>query len=224
MSYETWYEEPFTMLDVETTGLDAHDRVVQLGLARFERGKLVDSWGTLVWAGVEIPEEATKIHGVRTIDVANAPTWTAVLPKVISLTRGSHPAAYNEEFDKRMFMSEMARLALELDGLDIPIFKRHTRWIDPLIWTRSIERFVKGEGRHKLIKVCERRGIPLPKAHDAVADAVAAGQVLWDMRHEIGDMTVTELLRQQRLLADAQERQYAAWRERKRRSGQWSGR
>lgn len=224
MSYEIWYEEPYTMLDVETTGLDAHDRVIQLGLARFERGKLVDSWGTLVWAGVEIPEAATKIHGVRTIDIADAPPWTAVLPKVISLTRGAHPAAYNEEFDKRMFMSEMARLAVQLDGLDLPVFKRHARWIDPLIWTRSIDRFVKGEGRHKLFRVCERRGIPLPKAHDAVADAVAAGQVLWDMRHEIGDMTITELLRQQQLLADAQERQYAAWRERKRRSGQWSGR
>jgi hypothetical protein len=37
------------------------------------------------------------------------------------------------------------------------------------------------------------------------------------MRHEIGDMTITELLRQQQLLADAQERQFAAWQARKQR-------
>jgi DNA polymerase III epsilon subunit-like protein len=85
------------------------------------------------------------------------------------------------------------------------------------VWTRSIDRFVKGTGRHKLFKVCERRGIPLDNAHDAVSDAVAAGRVLWDMRHEIGDMTVTELLRQQQLLSDAQERQFAAWRARSQR-------
>lgn len=217
MSYDLWYEEPILVLDTETTGLDAHDRIIQLGLARFDRGKLLDTWSTLVWAGVEIPEAATKIHGIRTVDIASAPPWTAVLPKVIAMSRGAHPAAYNEQFDKRMFSSEMARLQVDVRDLPLPIFHPHHRWIDPLVWVRSIDRFVKGEGRHKLFKVCERRGISLPKAHDAVADAVAAGQVLWDMRHEIGDMTVTELLRQQQLLADAQERQFAAWRARSQR-------
>lgn len=219
MSYELWYEEPFLVLDVETTGLDAHDRVIQLGLARFDRGKLLDTWSTLVWPGIEIPEEASKIHGIRTVDVATAPSWTAVLPKVIAMSRGANPAAYNEAFDKRMFASEMSRLKVDMQDLPLPIFHPRHRWIDPLVWVRSIDRFVKGEGRHKLFKVCERRGIPLPKAHDAVSDAVAAGQVLWDMRHEIGDMTITELLRQQQLLADAQERQFAAWRARQQKGG-----
>jgi len=219
MSYELWYDESIIVLDVETTGLDAHDRVIQLGLARFERGKLLDTWGTLVWAGMEIPEEATRIHGIRTVDVATAPPWTAILPKVIDMSRGAHPAAYNESFDKRMFAAEMARLKVDMRDLPLPIFHPHHRWIDPLVWVRSIDRFVKGEGRHKLFKVCERRGIELPKAHDAVSDAVAAGRVLWDMRHEIGDMTITELLRQQQLLADAQERQYAAWRARQQKAG-----
>jgi DNA polymerase III epsilon subunit-like protein len=217
VSYDLWYEEPWLLLDTETTGLDSHDRIIQLGLARFDQGKVVATWGSLVWAGVEIPEQATAIHGIRTVDIANAPPWTAVLPKVIEMSRGAHPAAYNEMFDKRMFASEMARLKVEVQDLPLPIFHPHHRWIDPLVWTRSIDRFVKGTGRHKLFKVCERRGIPLPNAHDAVADAVAAGQVLWDMRHEIGDMTVTELLRQQQLLSDAQERQFAAWRARSQR-------
>lgn len=217
MSYDLWYEEPFLLLDTETTGLDAHDRIIQLGLARFDRGKLMDAWGTLVWAGVEIPAEATAIHGIRTVDVADAPPWTAVLPKVIEMSRGAHPAAYNESFDKRMFLAEMGRLRVDLQRAALPIFHPHHRWIDPLVWIRSIDRFVKGTGRHKLFKVCERRGIQLPNAHDAVSDAIAAGQVLWDMRHEIGDMTITELLRQQQLLADAQERQFAAWQARKQR-------
>jgi DNA polymerase-3 subunit epsilon len=219
VSYGLWYEEPVVVIDTETTGLTVQDRVIQLGLARFERGKLLDTWSTLVWAGVEIPADATAIHGIRTVDVADAPPWTAVLPKVIDMTRGAHPAAYNEEFDKRMFAAEMARLQVDLRDVPLPIFHPHHRWIDPLVWTRSVERFVKGTGRHKLFKVCERRNIPLPKAHDAASDAVAAGRVLWDMRHEIGDMTVTELLRQQQLLSEAQERQFAAWRSRQQRSG-----
>jgi len=213
MSYDLWYEEDIVMLDTETTGLDAHDRVIQVGLARFSCGKLVDTWGSLVWAGVEIPDEATKIHGIRTVDVADAPPWTAVLPRIVDMSRGARPAAYNANFDKRMFFAEMAKLHVDFQDL-LPIFHPHTRWIDPLIWVRSLDRFVKGKGRHKLAIACERRNVPLANAHDAVADAVAAGRLLWEMRNEIGDMTVTELLRQQFLLSEAQERQFAAWRAR----------
>lgn len=212
--YDPWYEHPCLVLDTETTGLDLQDRVVQLGLARFEQGKLVDSWSTLVWAGIEIPQQATDIHGISTADIADAPPWSAAIPKIVSMSRGAHVAAYNEAFDKRMFFAEMSRVRIDMQDVPLPIFQWTHRWIDPLIWIRSIDRFEKGAGRHKLVKVCERRGIVLGKAHDAVSDAVAAGEVLWSMRHEIGDMTVTELLRQQQLLSDAQERQFAAWRSR----------
>lgn len=212
MSYDLWYEESWCVLDTETTGLGTHDRVVQLGLVRFDRGKVVDAWGSLVCPGIEIPEQATAIHGIRTVDVANAPPWTAMLPKIIEMSRGAHVAAYNAPFDKRMFFSEMDRLTVSLEDLPLPIFQPQHRWIDPLVAARTIDRFVKGTGRHKLSAVCERRGIVLGNAHDAVADAVAAGQVLWSMRHEIGDMTVTELLRQQHLLAETHEQQFAAWR------------
>lgn len=212
--YDLWYEDPILIVDFETTGLGEKDRVIQIGLARFERGKVIDTWGSLVWAGIEIPQEATNIHGIRTVDIANAPPWVAIVPKIIEMSRGAHPAAYNQSFDKRMFSSEMRRLSLEMTHVPLPIFHPYHRWIDPLIWIRSVDRFVKGTGRHKLATVCERRGIPLPNAHDAVADAVAAGHVLWDMRNEIGDMTATEMLRQQQLLADAQERQFVAWRAR----------
>lgn len=211
-SYVPWHEETLCVADTETTGTSLHDRVVQVGVVRFERGVPVASWSSLVWAGVEIPEEATKIHGIKTSDVANAPAWYELIPDLARLARGAHPVAYNADFDKRMFMSEMNRFAADLTSISIPIFRPGVRWVDPLVWARSIDRFEKGG--NKLVTVCTRRGIALPKAHDAVSDAEAAGKVLWAMRHEIGDMTISELLRQQQVLADAQERRFAAWRAR----------
>jgi DNA polymerase III epsilon subunit-like protein len=209
--YSLWYENPFTVLDTETTGLGTHDRIVQLGIVRFEKGRVVDSWKGLVWSGIEIPAAATKIHGISTADIANAPPWITVIPKIINLTRGAVPAAYNADFDKRMILAEMRRVrAVNLDALHLPVFHERARWFDPLIWTRSVDRFSK-EG-NKLFQVCNRRNIPLLYAHDALSDATAAGKILWDMRHEIGDMTTSEMLRQQGILGDAQERRFAAWR------------
>ena len=209
--YAPWYTMPYTVLDTETTGVGDHDRVIQLGLARFEQGKLVDSWSTLIWADVEVPEESTKIHGITTADLASAPTFVEAIPHVIRLCRGAWPAAYNASFDQRMFMASMKRTALTQmhDIYNVIVFDPMVRWFDPLVWVRHIDRFVKGG--NKLPQVCMRYGIELSKAHDASSDAIAAGQVLWHIRNEIGHMTATEMLRQQQISHEGWEQRMAGY-------------
>lgn len=215
--YAPWYQHSVCVIDCETTGVDVHDRIIQLGLARFERGKLVDSWSGLVWAGVEIPEEAEKIHGISTAQIASAPPFVATLPHILRLCRDAYPAAYNASFDKRMLMSELKRLAVRMHELPrVAAFDPSLRWLDPLAWVRHIDRFVKGG--NKLPQVCMRYGIALRQAHDACSDAVAAGEILWHLRTEIGDMTLTEMLRQQEIHAEAFERRMSAWRARQQRA------
>lgn len=212
--YGLWHRQSLLVLDVETTGLssDLGDRVVQLGLARFEQGKLVKAWGSLLWSGVEISAEATEIHGITTEQLAGAPTLIHVLPALIELSRNAQPAAYNASFDKKFFFAEIGRLAFQAYRLPLPIFNFSVPWVDPLVWARHIDRFEKGG--NKLTEVCRRRGIALRNAHDAQSDAIAAGEVLYAMAPDIGDMTMSELLRQQDIYGDAQERRLAAWRAR----------
>lgn len=216
--YIAWYHHPVTVIDVETTGLGDDDRVVQLGLARFDGGKLVDKWSSLVWAGVEIPDEASKIHGITTAMVSTAPPFVAMLPQLMRFCRDAYPVAYNAPFDKKMLMSELSRLSVRVHRIPhVPALDPDLRWFDPLDWVRHIDRFVKGG--NKLPQVCQRYGITLQQAHDACFDAVAAGHILWHLRTEIGDMTMTEMLRQQQLHADAFDRRMAAWRARQDRAG-----
>lgn len=211
--YDLWYRQPIVMLDVETTGLSHDlDRVIQLGLARFEHGKVVDSWSTLLWSGVEVPEEAARVHGITTDKLADAPTLIHTIPTIVKMSRGAQPAAYNQNFDKKFFFAEIGRLALQVYRLPLPLFDIEVPWVDPLVWVRHVDRFEKGG--NKLDVACYRRGIQLSSAHDAKADAVAAGQVLYSMLDDIGDMTMSELLRQQQVLGEAQERRLAAWRSR----------
>lgn len=210
--YGNWSEQPVVVLDVETTGVTESDRVVQLGLARFEKGVLVDAWCSLVWSDVEIPEAATRIHGITTEQVASAPKLVELMPHIIRLSRGAQPAAYNAPFDKRFFFSELRRLDYSPVGLPILLFDASVPWLDPLVWARKVDAPAKG---NKLGDVCARRGVPLDGAHDAKEDAVAAGMVLYTMVNDIGEMTMSELLRQQSAHADSQQRRFAAWRNRK---------
>ena len=65
--YAPWYEHTFVIFDVETTGLEDSDRIVELGLARFEGGELVKRWGS---------REICTMSAWRAI----APFWPATTP------------------------------------------------------------------------------------------------------------------------------------------------
>lgn len=204
--YGPWWAHTLVVFDVETTGLDEVDRVVELGLARFERGELVDQWGTLVYPDMEIPAEATEIHGISTVDVATAPPFVGAIPDIARIARDAYPTAYNASFDRRMWSSELRRTLLS--DITLPIFDPTLRWLDPLTWVRKIDGI---RGKNKLTVACERYGVSLQNAHRATDDAVAAGRLLYTLKERLPSWTMTEMLRRQEQLYRKQDNERAAW-------------
>jgi len=215
--YAPWHTVPYVVIDTETTGVSKNDRIIQLGVARYQEGHLVSSWSTLVWSDIEVPSGATAVHGITTAMLAQAPTFTEVIPDLLKICADAWPAAYNASFDQRMLQESIKRTALtDLERLEGALFlRRDCRWFDPLVWSRHVDRWEKSG--HKLVTVCQRYGIPV-NAHDARADAVASGRLLWELRDKINaenggqDMTPTEMLRRQTLIHQGWERRMAAWR------------
>ena len=166
---EPWHSVPTIWIDTETTGTNpAHDRAVQVGFARFEGGTCVATLDHLVNPGNKaIPPEATAIHGITDAMVQMAPRVHEVFAQkdVRELLEGAQPAAYNAPFD-RHFVPPFG------DDWTWP-------WLDCLSAIRVLDRFVRGKGRHKLETSCARHGVELPKAHDAGADAKAAGELFY---------------------------------------------
>lgn len=205
--YAPWWTHNIVMFDVETTGLvNDKDRVVEVGFVRFENGEMVDRFGTLLFPDMEIPEEATKIHGISNLDVSTAPRFIASLPRVVSITRNAYPAAYNAGFDRRFWMSELART--QLDSIRIPIFDPSVRWLDPLTWVRKIDGIWGG---NKLTQACGRYSVRLSNAHRATDDAEAAAKLLFALKSQIGNMTITEMVRRQMHYDAQHEKERAAW-------------
>jgi DNA polymerase-3 subunit epsilon len=178
-------EVPTIWLDTETTGLDPNaDGVVQLGAARFEPGvsePTVRTW--LVNPGRQMPPEATAIHGITDAMVADAPRLATVLSseEFQGMLEGALPGAYNARFD-RAFLRGVC-------DQDWP-------WLDSLTLVRLADRYVRGKGRHKLEVACQRHGVDIGTAHDAGADARAAGLLFCSL------LTHTELKHVPRTVGD----------------------
>lgn len=210
-----WWTFPITVVDCETTGVDVREhRVIEVGAVRFEQGIPVRFFSSLIASVDEVSEEITGITGIRASDLVGAPRFNHVVPRLYALAHGSIVAAFNAEFDQSFFLSEMSRTQFQLGG---PLFDPSAAWLDPLVWSRQVDRYVKGG--HKLSTVCERYNIALDGAHRADADAAAAGRVLFAMRKRIGDMTVDETLRLQRIFAEQQEQRFQEWKMKKEASG-----
>lgn len=93
-------------IDTETTGLnhDGTDEVLDIAI--------VDSDGTTLLNTLVRPVRHTTwptaqaVHGISPQDVANAPTWESVLPKIAAICTGRTVVFYNATFDTSFFPAD----------------------------------------------------------------------------------------------------------------------
>src|SRR5690606_4867295 len=100
----------YAVIDVETTGLypGGHDRVVEVAVVHLDsRGTVEDRWCTLVNPGRDLG--ARHIHGIRTADVLDAPTFGEIAGRLARLLRGRSPVAHNQRFDLAFLRAEFGR-------------------------------------------------------------------------------------------------------------------
>jgi DNA polymerase-3 subunit epsilon len=96
-------------LDTETTGLDGNSEVIEIAIVDRAGTMLVDS---LVKPADVIPAVATAIHGISDLDVASAPTWDDLYPRVASICCDRRVVVYNAEFDFRIIRQSCQRAGL----------------------------------------------------------------------------------------------------------------
>lgn len=180
------------MIDTETTGLPLFDvdpgtgvcelltEICEIAAVRFEGGRPVAEFGTLVRPDRPIPDDATKIHGITNAVVAGAPCIEEAAAGIWKVARDALPVAFNAPFDRQF-------LHAKVQGTDCPAFDAAHAWLDvyTIVSSPRVDKWVRGTGRLKLAACCERHGVPLVGAHRALGDATATGRLLWRL-HEKG--------------------------------------
>ena len=107
----------YMAFDFETTGLNpATDRIIQVGLCIVSEGTVVDRFEWLVNQNIEVPREATRIHGISTDDIRTrgiAPRDSAV--RILdAMKRAPTCIGHNiHRFDVPFLLAESRRLGVQ---------------------------------------------------------------------------------------------------------------
>lgn len=164
------------VFDLETTGIDVvSDRVVTAHVGLLDRtGSAVRSRAWLADPGVEIPAGATAVHGITTARARAEGRYAAhVVAEVVAELRelfaaGIPVVAYNAPFDFSLLKHEAIRHGIAPIDDPSPV-------IDPLVLDKALDRYRRG--KRTLAVVAAHYDVVLDGAHDASADAIAAGRV-----------------------------------------------
>ncbi len=174
-SLPDWAKQ-IAVFDLETTGLDLTDArivtacAVELDAAGSIVGKNIE-W--LANPGIEIPSQASDVHGVTTeIAIRDGRPADVVVGEILEtirdfFARGLPVVAYNAPYDFTILHYEALRHGFEPLKLGAVI--------DPLVIDKYKDKYRKGKRR--LENTAEFYKVPLDDAHNATADAVAAGRV-----------------------------------------------
>lgn len=185
------------VFDLETTGVDVqNDRIVTAHVGVLDRnGREIAARDWLADPGIPIPDGAAAVHGISTEYArANGRPAAEVVAEIsdalaMLFSQGLPIVAYNASYDFSLLANEAIRHGLPALHAPHPV-------IDPLVIDKKYDRYRRG--KRTLTVVADHYAVPLDDAHEASADAVAAGRVaLAQAKHFDLPETVHELHTQQ---------------------------
>lgn len=202
------------VFDTETTGIAPETtRIVTAHISVLTpEGHSQEPHDWLINCGIEIPAQATAVHGITTermqaegMDAAEG--IFEISSRLGALFDAGIPVvAYNASYDFTILDRECKRY-----GQD-PLFQPRPI-IDPLIIDKQLDKYRKG--KRTLEATSAHYGVSLDGAHDASVDAIAAGRVAQAVARKFANelsIPVEELHEKQIQWAAEQAESYAQWR------------
>lgn len=164
------------VFDLETTGLVLSEaRIVTAAIAELDEvGQVVSSLEWLADPGIEIPEAASRVHGI-TSDVARANGRKAaeVVSEIVSaletlFLKGIPVVIYNAPYDLTILHFEALRYGINPLANPSPV-------LDPLVIDKFVDTY--RPGKRTLEAAALVYGVELSNAHNSTQDAIAAGRI-----------------------------------------------
>lgn len=162
------------ILDGETTGTEADDEFVQIGIISSAGEILLD---TLIKPTKAIHPGAARVHGITPDMLAGAPTFPAIFPQLRTMLAGQQVIAYNVDFDARILAQAGTRYRLD-EIATSPwqcAMKQYARYYGQ--WNPKYNSFKWV----KLTEACALEGITVTGAHTAAGDCLLTLKIIQNM-------------------------------------------
>ena len=158
----------FCVLDLETTGASAeHDRITEIGAAKFRGGEQIGTFKTFVNPECEIPPAITVLTGITQSMVMAAPSVGEILPTLLEFIGDSVIVAHNARFDVGFLNAALLRN--DRDQLT-------NRVLDTVALARRVLRGSVPDC--KLATLAKWLRLPHQPSHRALDDALATADLL----------------------------------------------
>lgn len=160
-------QKSFVAIDLETTGLDFEkDEIIEVALVRFENGVETQSVDYLVKPVKAVLRPFIEsLTGITNDDIKDAEPFAAVAGKIFSFIGDLPIVAHNAMFDSKFLRQSFAKVGIS--------FEDHPVW-DSLTVSRIAYQDVPN---HRLDTLVQELGIERSRAHRALPDAVACGNL-----------------------------------------------
>jgi len=172
----------FVVLDTETTGLRYPAEIIELAIIDPDRKVLLN---TRVRPVREVPPDATRIHGIKTADLAACPTWDKVREDMIGIITGKDVVIYNASYDFGMFHNSDRVCELHPPVFYDDLAEFHCA----MLWYAEVygmwDDYRQSYRWQKLTDACMQLAIPVENAHGALGDCLMTIKVIDSV---IGDL------------------------------------
>ena len=152
----------FVAIDLELANNNTTS-ICEIGIAVFEKGKMVQTWTSLINPKQAFSSIHSKIHGISITDVQHSPTLAEVLPHLQSFLAHQYVVSYG--------LLDLHALQA-VYGNAIPTYWFDATHIVRKVWTQF------ANGGFALHKMTEFLNLPLENHHQALDDAIACGEIV----------------------------------------------
>ncbi|RLA61720.1 MAG: hypothetical protein DRQ88_04930 [Epsilonproteobacteria bacterium] len=157
----------FCVFDLEATGPNHdQDRIIEIGMVKIKNMEIIEEKEFLINPKIRIPDFIQKLTSITNDDVKDAPIIEDVIDEILDFMGDSILVAHNISFDIPFFSAVLKRLGkapLKNKSLCTNLM---TKYLIPTLISSNLN------------YMCSIFNIPHMKAHRALDDARAAGQLL----------------------------------------------
>ncbi len=160
-------EIEFSVIDFETTGLDANlHRAIEIAIVKVKNKKIIDTWASLINPEQQIPYFITQLTGISNAEVLHAPNFTEIAEQIFGLLDNTVVVAHNLNFDKKFLLNEFRRTETPPPFFQELCTLRLSKKMFPKLRSKSLEKV----GKHLRIQH--------KNVHRALGDATVTAKIL----------------------------------------------
>ncbi|MFN8532364.1 MAG: helicase C-terminal domain-containing protein [Dehalococcoidia bacterium] len=170
----------YVAFDLELTGLDARDEIIEVGAVKFDRRRELGRFQTLVRPNLAVPLQVERLTGIRRGDLVRSPQFRDVSEQFAQFVGGYALVGQSAPRD----VEALARQGLKLANPVFDTFELASILLPDL-------------PSYTLTAIAGRLGVAIPNAHRALPDAIVSKDVflaLLDLAAQLDARTLSEIV------------------------------